>query len=138
MKRFFGFCILVLFLSGCGMPMHPKIRTSGVKGMLIETREEYGFDFSSEMPIDQADWPLVLREFRRCRHTIGKYDAETRLRIEYEDGTTCFIRFCSSPDELFVGPGDSPYVSKRAHPVIERYLQQIDSSVNIDLEPESY
>ena len=136
--RLYVFALLVL-VSGCSVyPLHPKIRRDGIKTLLIETREEHEFDFSGEMPIDQADWPIVLREFGRCRLTIGKYFALARLRIEYEDSTTDFINFKSSPDLLIVGYGDSPYVSKRNHPVIERYLRQIDSSSIMDPIPETY
>ena len=117
--------ILILLLSGC---RHPEIRTDGIKAMMIETREDQEFDFSGEVPISIVDWRIVLQEFRHCRFNAGKYFPKARLTIEYEDGTTCRICFLSSSGFLIVGAGDSPYVSKRDHPIIERYCWQSLSS----------
>lgn len=117
-QRFTLISLLALLVSCCGD--HPDVVSDGIDRIWLKNFEEE--DLSSKVIIDESEWREVINEIRRCRHSIGKYDPEATLVIEYKDGTTSQIDLLSSPDQLVIETGDSPYSSKRKHPVLEKYL----------------
>ena len=72
--------------------------------------------------IDNKDWQSVLNEINRCRQKPGKYYPEATLIIEYGSGVIKEINLLSEANLLTIGRGGSPYMSKKPHPVLDRYL----------------
>lgn len=116
--RFVLVSFLALLVSSCGA--HPDIVSDGIESIWLKTFEDE--DLSTKVMIDESEWREVIREIRRCRHSIGKYYPEATLVIEYKNGSTSQFNLRSSYDQLWTGRGDSPYLSQRKHPVLEKYL----------------
>ena len=116
--RFVLVSFLALLVSSCGA--HPDIVSDGIESIWLKTFEDE--DLSTKVIIDESEWREVIREIRRCRQSIGKYYPEATLVIEYKNGSKNQFNILSSPDRLLTGRGDSPYSSKRKHPVLEKYL----------------
>ena len=116
--RFVLVSFLALLVSSCGT--HPDIVSDGIDNIWLKSFGDEAL--STKVIIDKSEWRDVLREIRRCRHSIGKYYPEATLVIEYKNGSTSQFNLRSSSDKLLIGRGDSPYSSKRKHPVLEKYL----------------
>ena len=116
--RFVLVSFLALLVSSCDA--HPDIVSDGIESIWLKTFEDE--DLSTKVIIDESEWREVIREIRRCRQSIGKYYPEATLVIEYKNGSKNQFNILSSPDRLLTGRGDSPYSSKRKHPVLEKYL----------------
>ena len=118
LQRFTLIPLLALLVSSCGA--HPDIVSDGIESIWLKTFEDE--DLSTKVIIDESEWREVIREIRRCRQSIGKYYPEATLVIEYKNGSKNQFNLLSRPDQLVTGRGDSPYSSKRKHPVLEKYL----------------
>ena len=116
--RFVLVSLLALLVSSCGA--HPDIVSDGIESIWLKTFEDE--DLSTKVIIDESEWREVIREIRRCRQSIGKYYPEATLVIEYKNGSKNQFNLLSRPDKLVTGRGDSPYSSKRKHPVLEKYI----------------
>ena len=117
LQRFTLIPLLALLVFSCA---HPDIVSDGIESIWLKTFEDE--DLSTKIIVDESEWREVIREIRRCRQSIGKYYPEATLVIEYKNGSKNQFNLLSRPDKLVTGRGDSPYSSKRKHPVLEKYL----------------
>ena len=117
LQRFTLIPLLALLVFSCA---HPDIVSDSIDSIWLKTFEDE--DLSTKVIVDESEWREVIREIRRCRQSIGKYYPEATLVIEYKNGSKNQFNLLSRPDKLVTGRGDSPYSSKRKHPVLEKYL----------------
>lgn len=120
--HFIRICALLLLTTCCGI--RPNICSDNIESLWIERYDDNSIPIRVE--IDKADCPIILDEVNRCRQGVGKYYPKAFLLIKYQDGQTSRMGLLSENCRLLIGPGDTPFISNKPHPVLKRYLSVLE------------